>query len=169
MMMLKWNNSDVNVHLLYVGLDYCQDKLLCSSGVPVNKVICKRRSGQTDANLSVGCPVDCGSLYSFSKQYKCQSCTEQWIWPKTEYVRSWKISEYQRPNIFVHEKFPNTEDRIVLFGPNYSRIPKNRSIRCNSVLHFEDDFSNDRRAQNILSMLLLVICFPLFCKFGEIL
>ena len=52
--------------------------------------------------------------------------------PKTEDIRSWKISEDRRPNIFVHEKFPNTEDRIVLFGPNYSRIPKNRSIRCNS-------------------------------------
>ena len=54
--------------------------------------------------------------------------------PKTEDIRSWKISEDRRPNIFVHEKFPNTEDRIVLFGPNYSRIPKNRSIRCNSGL-----------------------------------
>merc|ERR1711952_331535 len=45
------------------------------------------------------------------------------------------IHEYRRPNIFVPDKFPNTEDRIVLFGPNYSRIPKNRSIRCNSEIY----------------------------------
>merc|ERR1711884_892060 len=50
----------------------------------------------------------------------------------TEDRRSSFMKNFRRPKIFGREKFPNTEDRIVLFGPNYSRIPKNRSIRCNS-------------------------------------
>ena len=41
--------------------------------------------------------------------------------PKTEDLRSWKISEYRRPKIFVLQKFPNTEDRRSSFMKNFRR------------------------------------------------
>ena len=41
--------------------------------------------------------------------------------PKTEDLRFWKISEDRRPNIFVSEKFPKTEDRISSFLKNFRR------------------------------------------------
>ena len=49
-------------------------------------------------------------------------------------IRNLKINEYRIPNSIRNLKLANTEYRIVLFGPNYSRIPKNRIIRCNSDL-----------------------------------
>ena len=42
-----------------------------------------------------------------------------------------KIYEYRIPNSIRYLKLANTEYQIVLFGPNYSRIPNNRIIRCN--------------------------------------
>ena len=51
-------------------------------------------------------------------------------------IRNLKINEYRIPNSIRNLKLANTEYRIVLFGPNYSRIPNNRIIRCNSVKDF---------------------------------
>ena len=55
--------------------------------------------------------------------------------PKTEDLRSWKISEYRRPKIFVLKKFPNTEDRRSLFMKNF-RIPKTEDLRSSKISEY---------------------------------
>ena len=69
------------------------------------------------------------------------------VFAYTEYYSFMKIYEYRILNtirssrytnteyriVFATSKSMNTEYRIVLFGPNYSQIPNNRIIRCNSV------------------------------------
>ena len=47
-------------------------------------------------------------------------------------IRSWKFTNTEYRIVFVTSKSTNTEYRIVLFGHNYSRIPNNQIIRCNS-------------------------------------
>ena len=42
--------------------------------------------------------------------------------PKTEDLRSWKFSEYRRPNIFLYEKFPNNKYRIVFVHKKFLNI-----------------------------------------------
>ena len=84
--------------------------------------------------------------YSILRVFKYQSCTEEWNWPNTEDQRSslmkifripkteglclWKFSEYRRPKIFIHENFPNTEDRRPkIFVLKNFRIPQTEYLQ----------------------------------------
>ena len=59
------------------------------------------------------------SLLPYKDQWS-SGTPQSWIWPNTEYIRWWRISEYRI--VFVHEIFSNTESQIYLFMKNF-QIP----------------------------------------------